>query len=275
MATLSETVAKSMPAISTVKNEAVRLAAIKWVERCYNRGVEMRITHGTRTAAEQNALYAKGRTVLYENGERLKIVTNAKAGQSYHNYDVALDFVLIKGGYDMKADNDHDGIADWVEVITEAKILGFEWGGDWVSFKDYPHVQMSFGLSIKQLQAGMRPTATQIMAAINKINALEAGDDMTKVDELETKIKTQAEAIEGQAKRITAMEKRINMSGNQNPPAWAIELIEEAKDLDIIKKGNDKSQAELVCLQMMKNAGLFDPGVRALISAARATEELA
>lgn len=272
MATLSETMSKSVKVIDTIKNDAVRLAANRLVERCYNEGVEIRITHGTRTYAEQNALYAQGRTVKYDKkGNKLNIVTNAKAGDSYHNHDLAFDFVLIKGGYDMKADNDGDGVADWVEVVTQAKLEGLEWGGDWSSFKDYPHFQMSFGLSIKQLKAGQKPTAAQIKAAIDKINALEENPDMTK--ELEAKLKTQGEALEGMEKRVAAMEKRLNMSGNQNPPKWAVELIERAKRLEVIKKGNDKSQAELVGLQMLDNIGLLNPGVLALIAAAKTEEK--
>ena len=36
--------------------------------------------------------------------------------------------------------------------------MGFEWGGDWTSFKDYTHLQFTRGLTIAQLKAGKRPT---------------------------------------------------------------------------------------------------------------------
>ncbi len=60
--------------------------------------------------------------------------------------------------WDMKRDGDKDQIADWLEVVQQAKLLGFEWGGDWTSFKDYPHFQMSFGLSLAGLRSGAKPS---------------------------------------------------------------------------------------------------------------------
>jgi peptidoglycan L-alanyl-D-glutamate endopeptidase CwlK len=54
----------------------------------------------------------------------------------------------------MKRDGDSDKVTDWQEVVQEAKKLGFEWSGDWTSFKDYPQFQMVFGLTLTQLRAG-------------------------------------------------------------------------------------------------------------------------
>ncbi len=59
--------------------------------------------------------------------------------------------------WDMNYDGNGNGRSDWIEVAELAKDLGFEWGGDWSGFKDYPHLQMTFGLSIAQLQEGLRP----------------------------------------------------------------------------------------------------------------------
>lgn len=53
-----------------------------------------------------------------------------------------------------------------------AKALGFEWGGDWSSFKDYPHFQMSFGLTIGELLGGARPAPSAVEAA-NKLIHLQ------------------------------------------------------------------------------------------------------
>jgi peptidoglycan L-alanyl-D-glutamate endopeptidase CwlK len=47
------------------------------------------LTSGYRSKKEQNELYAQGRS---KPGQ---VVTNAKAGQSYHNYGLAVDFVII------------------------------------------------------------------------------------------------------------------------------------------------------------------------------------
>ncbi|RDW15024.1 M15 family metallopeptidase [Oceanobacillus chungangensis] len=117
--------------------------------------INLVITDEFRTFEEQDALFERGRTT------QGNIVTNARAGETYHNYGLAIDYALINeaGDYiwDTTYDGNNNGISDWFEVAELAKDLGFEWGGDWSGFKDYPHLQMTFGLSIHQLQDGMRP----------------------------------------------------------------------------------------------------------------------
>jgi peptidoglycan L-alanyl-D-glutamate endopeptidase CwlK len=72
-----------------------------------------------------------------------------------HNYGLAIDIVLVRDGsalWDVKADLDGDGKADWIEIVTIFKSYGWEWGGDW-KFYDAPHFQKSFGKSIRELLA--------------------------------------------------------------------------------------------------------------------------
>ncbi len=97
-----------------------------------------------RTFEEQDELYAQGRT------KPGKIVTNARAGESYHNYGLAIDVVEIKPqfGYDKGYDQKR-----WSLIGKEAKSMGFEWGGDFKSFVDKPHLQMTFGYTESQLLA--------------------------------------------------------------------------------------------------------------------------
>ncbi len=122
-----------------------------------------RFAYTLRTFAEQDAIYAQGRTRLFDaNGRRLGIVTKAKGGQSIHNYGLALDIVLLKdtngdgiyesASWETNVDFDKDGKADWMEVINIFKANGWEWGGDW-KFKDAPHVQKAFGMSWKDMLA--------------------------------------------------------------------------------------------------------------------------
>jgi peptidoglycan L-alanyl-D-glutamate endopeptidase CwlK len=108
-----------------------------------------RFSHTLRTFAEQNVLYAQGRT------KPGKIVTNAKGGLSYHNYGMAIDIVLIANGaasWDSGKDFDADGKADWMEVVAIFKQFGWEAGIDW-KFRDAPHFQKSLGYSVRQLVA--------------------------------------------------------------------------------------------------------------------------
>ena len=106
-----------------------------------------RFTSTFRSFAEQDEIYAQGRT------KAGSIVSNSRGGLSYHNYGLALDIVLLidgKASWDIKTDFDKDGKSDWKEVVAIFKRYGWEWGGDW-RFKDNPHFQKTFGYSVRQL----------------------------------------------------------------------------------------------------------------------------
>ena len=103
-------------------------------------GIKLRVVSALRTWAEQNRLYAEGRTSAG------KIVTNAKAGQSLHNYGLAIDVVEIKNGKALWNNS------NWNKIATLGKSLGFSWGGDWKTFKDKPHFEMKFGRSLNELK---------------------------------------------------------------------------------------------------------------------------
>lgn len=106
-----------------------------------------RFTFTLRTIAEQDKLYAQGRTTPGA------IVTKARGGYSYHNYGLAIDIAFVvngKGAWDIKPDYDGDGVSDWMEVVQVFKEYGWEAGIDW-KFCDPPHFQKTFGLSIQQL----------------------------------------------------------------------------------------------------------------------------
>lgn len=123
-----------------------------------------RFAYTLRTFQEQANLFAQGRTRLFDNkGNRLGKVTNAAAGQSIHNYGLAFDIVLLvdsdnnrsfeSASYDTVMDYDRDRKADWMEVTNIFKRSGWEWGGDWRSFKDAPHFEKNFGFTWRQLKA--------------------------------------------------------------------------------------------------------------------------
>ncbi|KON88676.1 peptidase M15 [Sporosarcina globispora] len=139
------------PVVADKKDQLISQAADK--------GINVVITQDFRSIEEQDALYEKGRTA------EGNIVTHAKGGESYHNFGLAIDFALMSVDgqviWDMKYDGNGNSKEDWMEVVEIAKDLGFEWGGDWKQFKDYPHLQMDFGLSIRELQRGKRPPETE------------------------------------------------------------------------------------------------------------------
>ncbi len=117
----------------------------------------VRFAYTLRTMAEQDALYQIGRTKLYDNnGRKLGIVTNAKAGMSLHNYGLAFDIVLLTNGgnsasWDTAKDFDGDGESDWMECVNIAKANGWFWGGNFRTFIDKPHFEMRLGYSINDL----------------------------------------------------------------------------------------------------------------------------
>ncbi len=121
------------PLVERKANEVLREMALL--------GLPMRIVEGYRSVERQNELYAQGRT------KPGAIVTNAKGGQSLHNYGVAIDCCFVKTGYN--APESH-----WITYGTVAKKHGFEYGGDWVEFKDRPHIQMTLGHPLVAFQKG-------------------------------------------------------------------------------------------------------------------------
>lgn len=99
------------------------------------------VTDEYRTYAEQDDLYAIGRT------KPGTIVTNARGGESLHNFRVAFDVAFKKG-----SGITYEG--NWSVLGAVGKALGLEWGGDWTSFPDRPHFQFTAGYSLAEFQKG-------------------------------------------------------------------------------------------------------------------------
>ena len=130
-------------------NPTVKDTALEVIKRAYKEKIYVQMTSGYRSIGEQNTLYEQGRT-----NRSKPIVTNVRGGHSYHNYGLAVDFVIL-------SDNGRRALwtvnEKWRQVANLAKALGFTWGGDWSGFKDYSHLQMNGGLTINDLLNGKRP----------------------------------------------------------------------------------------------------------------------
>jgi len=132
----------------------VQVMAQHLIEACTAAGIDLLITSTYRDLEAQAELYAKGRATAGP------IVTNAKPGESYHNWRVALDFCPIEDG--KCAWND---LAAFERVGVIAEGLGFEWAGRWTgSLKEEAHVQYTGGLTLAQLEAGQEPAAAAPVA---------------------------------------------------------------------------------------------------------------
>lgn len=116
------------------------------------KGARLRFAYVFRSNALQDKLY----------NQKPK-VTNAKGGQSIHNYGLAFDIVLLydndkngtfeEASYSMIKDYDKDSIADWKEITDFFKSRGWECGADWKSFKDAPHFEFNFGFDWRTLKS--------------------------------------------------------------------------------------------------------------------------
>lgn len=110
-------------------------------------GTPVDITCGFRSFAEQAELYNK-----------VPKITNAKAGESFHNYGLAIDVIFIVDGK-----RTYNG--DWQALGKIGQQCGLEWGGSWgqigsnvntivyteygnLGFIDQPHFQYTGGYKI-------------------------------------------------------------------------------------------------------------------------------
>ncbi|ETT45202.1 L-alanyl-D-glutamate peptidase [Paenibacillus sp. FSL R7-269] len=254
--TLEQVKAKSAARLSGLQ-PVVRQVAEALIEFAYAHGVPIVITQGLRTIPEQDGLYAQGRT---KPGQ---IVTNAKGGYSYHNFGVAIDFALLLPGggvsWDMKRDGDGDGIADWQEVVDAAKRLGWEWGGDWTSFKDYPHFQIDFGLSTADYRAGKRPTSAQLANALGKITKTQEDEEMTaeekkQFESMALLIKGQAEVTQSLTKRVKELEAAAKL---KEIPKWALPACEAAEDAGYLDTTANGSYDFYRMVTILFRAGVF------------------
>ena len=140
---------------------------LKEIEAVLTGNAHCRFTFTLRTFSEQQTIYNQGRTT---GGI---VVTNAKPGQSLHNYGLAVDIALIvdtdnNGSFETSSwntikDYDKDGKADWMECVAIFKKYGWIWGADWNNngvtkaqgdtsekLVDAPHFQKTFGLTWQQ-----------------------------------------------------------------------------------------------------------------------------
>ena len=129
---------------------AVQARAVKFIETCKAEGIDLLVTCTYRDYEAQDALYAQGRA---KKGAR---VTNARGGQSFHNFRCALDVVPLRSGKPVWGTTGADGKL-WQRIGAIGKACGLEWAGDWKTFKEYPHFQYTGGFSLEQLRGGKVP----------------------------------------------------------------------------------------------------------------------
>ncbi|WEN14030.1 M15 family metallopeptidase [Rhodanobacter sp. AS-Z3] len=139
--------ARSEKVIATLLPE-VRPYARALVQNALAGGIKLRIISGLRTYAEQDALYAQGRTAPGN------VVTKARAGYSAHNFGIAFDVGLFEG-------NSYLGESPMYKAVgLLGQNIGLEWGGNWKTIVDQPHFELrpswAVDLAESQMMAEMR-----------------------------------------------------------------------------------------------------------------------
>jgi peptidoglycan LD-endopeptidase CwlK len=148
--------------LTTCHLEVGRMAS-EAIMHCRSEGIEILVTCAFRSNDEQNSLYAQGRTAPG------RIVTNARGGQSSHNYvqygapaSLAVDIVPMRHGKpvwglkgdgmdDDPTDDDKDDLELWQRVRAHFEAAGLKSASRWSSFKEWPHFEHP---NAKQIMAG-------------------------------------------------------------------------------------------------------------------------
>lgn len=139
---------RSERSIRTLQPKAQR-AARGFLKRVLDAGINARIISGTRTYWEQDVLFRKGRF-----GDASPIVTKARGGQSNHNFGIAWDIGIFKNGAYVGAS------PLYVRAAEVGRVPGIEWGGDWVTFVDQPHYELSTGMSLADVRGSFESGQT-------------------------------------------------------------------------------------------------------------------
>lgn len=96
---------------------------------CKKNNIDLLVTSTYRDNESQQALYAQGRTTAG------KVVTNAKAGDSWHNWRCAVDVVPLVNGKPNWDGSD----PVWAKIGELGNQAGLEWAGNWKTFKELAH----------------------------------------------------------------------------------------------------------------------------------------
>jgi peptidoglycan LD-endopeptidase CwlK len=113
--------------------------ALVFLDRCKMSGIDVLIYCTYRSNREQSELYELGRS------KPGRIVTNAKGGQSNHNFTIdgkpaskAFDCVPLLHGKPQWSNKE----PVWQEMGRIGTEIGLMWGGHWTRFREYPHFEL-------------------------------------------------------------------------------------------------------------------------------------
>lgn len=125
----------------------VKARAEEFKAKCEEAGLDILIYCTYRSGKEQDELYDQGRTAPG------KIVTNARAGESWHNWHCAFDFVPMVGGKPQWSN-----LTLYRQAGLIAESVGLEWAGRWTGkLRETAHCQYRGGLTLEDMRLGKEP----------------------------------------------------------------------------------------------------------------------
>ncbi|CAB4155460.1 D-alanyl-D-alanine carboxypeptidase [uncultured Caudovirales phage] len=139
---------------AAAKFEPFLFAAEQAMEK---KGVKIEVISGYRDGKAQAAIYQVGRTKPglkggYGPGNW---ATKARPWKSWHNYGLAIDLGLFKNGVYLDEKKPAEADKLYAEIGKLAAACGIEWAGNWKSFTESPHFQVTFGKTLAELREKM------------------------------------------------------------------------------------------------------------------------
>lgn len=130
----------------------IKAKAEQLIKKCAEAGIKISVTSTYRDFEAQEKLY-----------NQVPKVTQAKPGNSFHNYRLAFDVVPIVNN---KAIWNDENL--WSKIGAIGESIGLTWGGKFSSFPDKPHFQKS-GISIADLKKKIIEIAKQTVSTVKTI----------------------------------------------------------------------------------------------------------
>jgi peptidoglycan L-alanyl-D-glutamate endopeptidase CwlK len=192
-------------------------------------------------------------------------VTNAKPGASMHQYRLVLDYCLLdEKGKDIWTVN-----PDWKRAAAIAKSLGFFWGAEFQSIYDPPHLEMTFGLTVKDLLAGKTPPIkleeagelsaeekkelTALRLEVKALSDIVTGLTNSK-DVLKQAVTEQGQSIAKVLSRVDKLEAKASLT---EIPIWANDAVQAAFDAELIDTPTGGSLDFYRVITVLARAGLL------------------
>ena len=129
---------------------------IRWYEECKAEGLKILVYCGYRSNEDQEKLYKQGRST---DG---KIVTMARAGQSFHNYGRAIDFVPVKNG-----ESSWDDTASYIKaqrIAKEFNLRPMSW--------ELPHLEDGSYKNWRELKVMAKPNKPLFSPIVERLKGI-------------------------------------------------------------------------------------------------------